>query len=150
MGVENFLILLHQEQKAPPSMAWLSGRRNFRDAPSQISGRHFKEQKWKKRRKKKNRWLNITARNASSPDELQPSRQKWCIKDLPSDKAFFQLNKTWCVHHISCCGISDRQLLLPIPNPTARHQLRSHWSNTPETITGFDSCFQVSFESQQP
>lgn len=30
MGVENFLILLHQQQKAPPkSLAWLSGRRNL-------------------------------------------------------------------------------------------------------------------------
>lgn len=38
--------------------------------------------------------------------------------------------------------------------PTAHHQLRaappfwSHWSNKPETITSFDFCFQVSFESE--
>lgn len=127
----------------------------------------------KEDKKKKNHWLNISTRNGSSPGELQPSRQRWLMKDLPSDKAFFQLNKTWCLHPISYPGVSSRQLLVLAPpahsmgaalwflqhrgkeaaNP---HQLRppspfwSHWSNKPGTTTSFDCCFQVSFEPERP
>lgn len=52
---------------SPPSLAWLSGRGNFRDTPSQTSERQTSKSKNERKKKKKKKcWLNITTRDAAS------------------------------------------------------------------------------------